>query len=258
MTNNITRPSLDQFDLDLALPATAAWKARRDQKTPHVAPADKRLLDRDLFTAAQFRTGNRYPRQRNYHGYYWHTTSSTQLWHESLLERRTMMWLDFSHDIVAIAAQPFELQFADGTIHVPDFIALHADDRQVVYDVKPRRLHTDAFIAQTQKTQAACDAVGWSYEVHAELPKAVASNLDWLSLFRHPRFHPGHSVASRLADDLAEPVSINDAAALLGIRPLGNARAAVYHLIWEHILDADLTLPLSTAALIRKGPHAHA
>jgi len=255
--SNLYAPVTDSLTRASALPAHVEWKKRPDQKTLTSAPASRMLLGQDLFTAAPIRTGNRYPQQRNYHGYYWHSAARTQLWHESMLERSILMWLDFAEDIVAIATQPFTMLFADGTEHVPDFIALHADNRQVVYDVKPRDRINDRAAAQFQKTKAVCDEVGWGYEVHTELSDPLAANLAWIQMFRHPRFYPGLPAVQQLTDAVTEPAPLNAVAAMLPGLTLGNARAAIYHLVWERVLDVDLTQPLSNSALIRKTTHAN-
>ena len=257
MASNLYVPDTSVLTPETALPARVQWKKRADQKTLTSALASRALLGMDLYTAAPIRTGNRYPQQRNYHGYYWHSAARMQLWHESLLERSILMWLDHSEDIVAIATQPFTILFADGTEHVPDFIALHANNKQVVYDVKPLCRINDHAAEQFRKTKAICDEVGWGYEVHTELSEPLASNLAWVQMFRHPRFYPGLASVQQLTDALTEPVSLDAIAALLPDLTLGNARAAVYHLVWERILDADLTQPLSNTSLIRKASHAN-
>lgn len=223
----------------LALPASVRWTNARG--TAMSASATPALLDRELYLASAIRVGNRYPRQRNYHGKYYFSQTGYHVWHESLLEAAVLTWLDMSKDIVAIASQPMEIVFADGLKHIPDYLAYHADHRQVVYDVKPPRYLTPKYQAQFAKTRALCEHVGWGYEVHTGFPEQVGVNLSWFSAFKHPGFFPGPDATERLLAALTAPLTLLNAARALKLERLANARSAIYHLVWVGVITVDLT-----------------
>lgn len=240
----------------LALPASVRWA--NAQGTTLSAPATPALLDRELYIASVIRVGNRYPRQRNYHGRYYFSQTGHHLWHESLLEASVLTWLDISQDIVAIASQPMEIVFADGLKHVPDYMAYHADHRQVVYDVKPPKFLTPKYREQFAKTRALCEHVGWGYEVHTGFPTQVGVNLRWFAAFKHPAFFPGPDATERLLAALTEPLTLINAARALKLERLPNARSAIYHLVWVGVLSIDLTQRIDDQTTIERNSHERA
>lgn len=236
--------------LDLG-PASVRWvtPAGREMKML----ADSSVLDKELYTAEQFRFGHKYPRQKNVHGVYYFSQVSHHVWHESLLESSILTWLDHHTDVVAIAAQPVEIIFGDGSTHIPDFLTMRADNSQVLIDVKPTKYLGEKARLQFDKTLAVCTRIGWQYEVHTELPRQMQINLAWIGAFRHPSFHPGADAVARLLAAMTLPtMSLLDAARSLGLGALPRERAAIYHLIYSRDLTIDNSLPLSDATLIRK------
>ena len=154
--------SVCEKDMDrCALPQSAAHKAgmTMKKKTPVLHSTDStalcevlwiaadgnsrdaiatpRLLGEELYLAKKIRTGNRYPKQRNYHGHNWFGNTQQQIWFESLFERHALLWLDHTRDIVAIASQPMTMTFGDGSEHTPDFIALLSDHSQMCTTSNP-------------------------------------------------------------------------------------------------------------------------
>ena len=236
--------------------ATVSWlDSQGNLQTQHPTPT---LLSEDIYTAGKMRTGNRYRQQRNYHGLNWFANTAAHVWYESMFERQALLWLDFNKDIVAIAAQPMRMDFADGTYHFPDFLALHADHRQVVYDVKPLDLILSKAKAQFEKTSKLCKSVGWGYEVFAGIDKVTQDNLDWLSNFRQTYFSPPPAARLRLAEALAGgTLTMGDAADTLGLERTTRL-PALYHLAWMGDILLDLTTPLSKSTLIGRNNHVHA
>jgi hypothetical protein len=227
--------------------------------TARKAVADTRLLDRELFLAQRSRTGNRYPKQRNYHGLNWFAGTGTHVWHESLFERYALLTLDFRHDIVALAVQPMTMTFDDGSEHYPDFIALHSDHRQVVYDVKPASRVGAKAQLQFDTTEALCRRIGWGYEVFSDPDPQVRLNVEWVANFRNPAFAPEPSARQQLLAAAARPLSLHSAAQLMRDHGWDGGVAGAYHLVWTGELTIDLTEPLSTNTLVRKAlTHAHA
>lgn len=229
-----------------------------------LAPLDAGLLSMELYDAEPIRVGNAYPHQRNYHGYYWMAATEKHVWHESLLERSSLMWLDHAADIVAIASQPVLFVNGDGTRHYPDFLALDERGVQTVYDVKPYgRLNAKAR-AQFEWTREVCKTVGWDYRILTELPHQHQVNLTWLAQFRQPGHHPGPEAEAELLAGLNPGSTVGDAINLMAAKSTPQARSNVFHLLWTGILATDMnarlsnSTPVITAASTRQEfPHVH-
>src|SRR5690554_4934019 len=93
--------------------AIVRWKP--SPKSLSEAPATRSLLGRHLYLAEPFRKPKSYPRQRNYYGLYYFAQTQSHVWHESLNEANMMMYLDHVESVASIAAQPMEINFADGS-----------------------------------------------------------------------------------------------------------------------------------------------
>lgn len=217
------------------------------------APASTELLNKELYLTLPARQGNRYPRQRNYHGLYFFSQTQRHIWFESNIEASRLASLDMTQRIVAIASQPMRITFAGGSIHFPDFIALHSNHRQVLYDVKPKDRLTPEVLTQFAQTKAVCDLVGWGYEVLTELDPVERVNLEWLSQFKHHGFYPDQAALDRLLDALTAPMSVNAAAVALGMESLARARSALFHLLWVGTLTIDTSVRLTQNSLVEKG-----
>lgn len=256
-------PTTEPFqpDCELSTPAAITWLDQTTGVVEKTALATPALLNAQLYLAAPFRSPHRYPRQRNYLGYYYFSNTGQHVWHESLLEAAALRQLDFEQDIVAIAAQPMSIRFGDGTWHVPDYMALHANGTQVVYDVKPSSLMKDQVLEQFIKTRDVCKAVGWGYAICNELPLRESQNLKWISNFKHAGYHPtnmGATGISELLGALSEPITLGEAAQLIGAPSMAHGRSSIYHLVWIGILGIDLSQHVNDRALIKGGRHAHA
>ena len=239
----------------LALPAKVEWTSPTTKRIRH-RPADHRLLNEELYRAHAARVPKRYHGQRSRHGLYYFSGTSAHVWHESGLEATTLRWLDMSEPIVAIASQPMTLIFADGSKHVPDYMALLADYRQVVYDVKPRRFMNEKALQQFARTLEVCEHVGWEYEVHSDVTPQFQVNIRWLSAFKHTNFYPGEDVAARaFTASITVPLTVRDAAEILCPGDLARGRSAMYHLVWIGVLSLDLEQPFSDATIVSGGRH---
>lgn len=254
---------LNMTEITTPSAGTATWV--RGEKT-QFAPLDSGLLSLELYDTDPIRIGNAYPHQRNYHGYYWMSATTKHVWHESLLERNSLMWLDHTADIVAISSQPMLLVNGDGVWHYPDFIALDARGTQTVYDVKPYGRLTTKALAQFDWTREVCKTVGWNYRVLTELPHQHHVNLTWLAQFRHPGHHPGADAEEELLAALGADSTVGDAIALMTAKSTPLARSRVFHLIWTGALSFDMNTLLSnstplipsTTSIRQEFPHAHA
>lgn len=63
-------------------------------------------------------------------------------------------------------------------------------------------------LAQFALTRAACETVGWQYEVWTGLPEAEAASLRWLAGYRQDRAAPTAEVADRLSVAVAQPQAL--------------------------------------------------
>ena len=221
------------------------------------AIANKQLLDKELYLALPARVGNRYPGQRNYHGLSWVSSTGQQVWTESLMERRALLWLDFTSEIVSVASQPMKMFFADGTHHFPDFICLHADQRQVVYNIKPNKFITDKVQRQFDNADRLCAQVGWTHAVVSSFDSSTIRNVEWLANYRAPINQPSEDVREMALSVLDEPLPVGTLASILAQRGAINPFPAIYHLAWSGELRLDLSTPLTNRTLARKASHVH-
>ncbi|MFP7834635.1 TnsA-like heteromeric transposase endonuclease subunit [Marisediminicola sp. LYQ134] len=230
--------------------ASITWLVDGEAQT--VIRANSALLERELYRAEPIRVGNRYPGQRNYHGTTHFSNTAQQIWHESLMERTFLLHLDFHEDVVAVAAQPMEMRFSDGTRHIPDYLALHSDHRQVLYNVKPKKHITEKYERQFDNATAICEQVGWTHEVVSDFDPNLEKNVAWLSNFRHHLNRPALPAWSQLMDCLDDEPTIAAAAETMTLAPTHSARAAIYHLTWTGELELDLHTPITDRTIVRK------
>lgn len=229
--------------------ASVAWtpRAGRLLKTAFASP---KLLDEELYLAQQTRTGNRYPGQRNYHNRTFIASTGEHVWCESLTERRLLLSLDFEQTVVAIAAQPMIMNFANGSHHFPDFVALHADQRQVVYNVKPACYITEKVKQQFANADELCALVGWTHVVASEFDSQEMKNIERLAYFRNHLLAPSASLRDDLLIAAATARTVGELSDL--VSGGHTAVPAILHLVWDRQIGLDMTLPLSTRTLIRK------
>jgi hypothetical protein len=192
-----------------------------------------------------------YRGQRNYPGWYWSATMARRVGFESWVERDHLVALDFDPAVTAVASQPFWLLWRAGgqaRRHAPDFFARLAGGGALVVDSRPLdRIggrDREAFAA----AGAACARLGWRYAVWDSIDPVPAANLRWLAGYRHPRCHDP-AVAGRLREAFTRPRALMDGAELAG-DPLA-ALPVLFHLMWSHVLVADLSLVLSDRSIVR-------
>jgi hypothetical protein len=187
-------------------------------------------------------------------GLWWSVTTGAHVGYESWLERDHVMLLDFDPEVIAIAAQPFWLRWRDGSgrsrRHAPDLFARMGDGSAVVIDVRPddriELRDAEAFEA----TRRACGLAGWRF-VRVGVPDPVrTANVAWLSRYRHQRCG-SPDVARLLLKAFAEPAPLMSGAAVAG-DPLA-VLPVLFHLMWRHVLEADLAARLTAGSLVSAG-----
>lgn len=209
-------------------------------------------LQPELFLPArEFRWSRR---QGHFPGWWWLATTGRHVGYESWLERDHLMLLDFDPAVTAVASQPFWLHWHDGRRsrrHVPDFFARLADGTGVVVDVRAddriEPVDKEAFEA----TRSACELAGWGFRRVGVPDPVQVANVAWLARYRHLRCG-SPDLARLLLKAFAEPAPLMAGAGLAG-DPLA-VLPVLFHLIWRHVLVADLAVRLTAETLVSAGP----
>ena len=208
---------------DRSAVAQIAWlDASARTMTKAVGPACR---DVAFERALPWRKAHNYPQRRNYEGLYWCAGTQAHVWYESMTERSSLMFLDHTQLITAIAAQPMRIVFADGGWHVPDYFALIGARTRVLYDVKPQELIDSDVQTQIDKTAVVCAQIGWKYQVLHDLPLVFGQNLEWLAGFRHPWNAMPDDQRLRLLIELRQPCTL--ARALSSLSPEAPVRSQI-------------------------------
>jgi hypothetical protein len=183
--------------------------------------------------------------QRSFAGWWWSSTTGRHVGYESWLERDHLMLLDFDPGVVAVASQPWWVFWTNerGQVrsHVPDYFARRVDADALVLDCRPAGRITPKDAARFDATRRACEQVGWRYHVVGASDPIVTANVRWLSGYRHPR-HELADVAAALRHAFGEKTGL-----MAGAESAGDPIAVLpvlFHLLWRHELEADLSVPL--------------
>lgn len=180
------------------------------------------------------RSGRNYQHRRHYEGIYPVISTGQAVWYESLLEWQCLMQLEHANDLAGISTQPFCLIGPNRFRHYPDFFYRRSSNGAgVVVDVRSVDRIDEKTRSKYELTAAICRDVGWEYEIMHGLSGWAATNLEWLSAFRHPRFASSASVMERLTPYIAHPRPFVDAAKLIDFRAPETGKARLYHLMWR-------------------------
>ncbi len=120
----------------------------------------------------------------------------------------------------------------------------------LVVDCRPAERVDARSAAAFTAMRWACEAVGWQYRLVAEIDPVRVANLRWLAGYRHSRCSgaPGLSAAVcsafwSPAPLVAQAGSVGDPIAVLPV---------VFHLLWQGLLVADLSRPLTDHTLVSR------
>jgi hypothetical protein len=195
-----------------------------------------------------------YKGQRHHSGRWWTATTETLIGYESWLERDWLLLLDFDPNVVGIAAQPFWLCWTtpegQPRSHAPDYFARMLDGSALVLDCRPPERIKDRDQLAFQATRSACARLGWRYEVAGPPSATSLTNAHWLSGYRHPR-HYQRDIAAALKDVFEAPTGLFEGAAAIG-DPTA-VLPTLYHLLWRHELNVDVTEPLHINSTVTLG-----
>jgi hypothetical protein len=198
------------------------------------------------------RQPTQFQKARHLPGIYFFEKTGTLVPFESLLELRNLMLLEFDPEVGSVVAQPFRLHFdagfEGGDSHIPDVLCESLSGQFRVVDVKPReRAEKPEIQAVFAETRRICGAVGWDYTVMSEPPPVQLANVSLLHAFRRRLFDP--AALHRVTQLCSLPRRIHELDLLLGGRSV--ARPLVFHLLWHHVLEADLTKLIDAATVVR-------
>ncbi len=205
-------------------------------------------------TALPVRTPPAYRGQRNLIGFAWSGKAQRSLLFESRLEMSHLLRLDRDGAVVSMATQPFRIVFRRGNVTswaVPDiFCRLTDGTGRVVECKRAEALANPKVAARIEGAKAACEALGFRYEVATELPAVYAANLRWLAGFRRDLYDP-ESVSERILDRLrVGPATL---AELFSLGEPSITRPVVFGLLWTGHAHTDLSLRLTASSVATAG-----
>jgi len=190
--------------------------------------------------------------QRHFPGWWWLATTGRHVGYESWLERDHLMLLDFDPVVTGAGSQPFWLHWKDGCRsrrHAPDFFARLGSGTGVVIDVRPDDRIGPQDAEAFGVTALACASAGWEFRRVGVIDPVLASNVRWLSRYRHPRCAGRPGVADALREAFAAPACLS-----AGVSAAGDNLAVLpvlFHLMWRRVLAADLASgPLGVSSLL--------
>ena len=193
--------------------------------------------------------------QRHLPGLWWSATTGSHVGYESWLERDHVMLLGFDPEVTAIASQPFWLHWRDDACrsrrHAPDLFARMADGSAVVIDVRPDDRIEPKDAEAFDATRRACELTGWGFRRVGAPDPVRTANIAWLARYRHQRCG-SQDMARLLLKVFAEPAPLMAGAAGAG-DPMA-VLPVLFHLMWRHVLTADLGVRLTAESVVSSGP----
>ena len=212
-----------------------------------------RAVDTAFEDVAPVREFPSYRGQRHFPGLYWAASTDRHVGFESWLERDHAILLDFDPQVRAFASQPFWLHWRDAAsgrarTHAPDFFVRLADGVGLVIDCRPADRVDERSAAAFTATRHACELVGWKYRLVGEIDPVRVANLRWLAGYRHGRYGCGPATVAAVRSAFWNAAPLVTQAAEVG-DPIA-VLPVVFHLLWQGLLTADLSRPLSDHTLV--------
>lgn len=176
-------------------------------------------------------------------------------WFESRNEQENYRDLVIQHAVAQMVSQPLRIEwsFRSGVrSHVPDALHLSAGGQMTLVDVTRRdRLKVPEAVAIFRLAQATAQALGWHYELRAELPPQYQRNVSLVYAHRHPS--PCDTTWQTRLKGMPAEQQLAQAATTLGAPARPNF-SAVFHLAATRHLFLDLSSPLTADAIVRRRP----
>jgi hypothetical protein len=190
--------------------------------------------------------------RRFYSGWYWSSTTRGLIAYESRLEMARIILADFDPDVVAIAAQPFQLCGRDGRVarrHVPDLLLRRSDGGVLVVDVKPaHRMDDPAVRAVFDWTARVVGFRGWRFEAWSGADAVLLANVAFLAGYRRPQV-VDQSLIDPVLHAAAEQTSLAGVERAVDM-PAARVRPVLLHLLWSGRLHTDLDTPVGPQSTV--------
>lgn len=176
---------------------------------------------------------------------------------ESQHERRFALIADWRSEIVHIAAQPFTIEFSEGSefdSHTPDFVLVTVDGRVIVVDVKwPAREFDEKDARRHQLVREQLALASISHEVWFDAPAVVTENLANFAAARipDPMFSELGPKVLAVAEDGMSIAELQALSAATGAMTSMVALVAIRRLLWEQSLRIDLNRPFNLESELR-------
>lgn len=215
----------------------------------------ERVVVDDLVAGLPVREFRWYRGRRHYSGWYWSSTMGGLVAYESRLELARVMLADYDRNVVAIAAQPFQLTGSNGRRlrrHVPDFLLMSPAGEVTVVDVKAADQAADPSVrAVFAWTSELAGRRGWGFEVWSGADRRLLDNIAFLAGYRRQAVIATSLIPAVLAAACTQQSIHAIEHALSGEHPPALTRPVVMHLLWTGRLEADLASPLSASTAVR-------
>jgi hypothetical protein len=178
--------------------------------------------------------------------------------YESTIERDLLYFLEYDRTVRRYTMQPFVIAGVDAAgkphTYTPDALVERIKGRTLV-ECKPAALQDDPH-TQQQITlgQQWADANGCDFVLVTDADLRTGHRLANLKLlWRYARQPVPHAVTERCIGALAADRMLwsDLTAALAGIAPPLTIAPFIYALLFQHVLTADLDLPLSASTMLR-------
>ena len=200
----------------------------------------------------------RRPDQEHTPGFTYSTLSSGMIEYESWLEARWIHAVEGDRSVRALVAQPLMFDVSDNARgswwHVPDILVLDDQQSITVYDVKnPKMVQDEKVVKQADRTAQLCAELGWEFRLVSTLPELEEINLQWLRAYRRRPYLGARDAALTAAvlTQAARPQTIGALVAAVDDDPV-LVRPLLFHLVWTHELEVDMTQPLRETTIVRK------
>lgn len=183
--------------------------------------------------------------------------------YESEQERKLILLLERDPSVTDFASQPEKIEYHDSLgkrrRYTPDFKVWRSNGGIELHEVSVESRGTRA--NQRERELAAnqvCEARRWRFQIHTDrtLPAgAVYANLDFLSMFRGADCTTA-TMQSWWRGKLQPVVAMKPLQALVSVSDVIERRqllAAMYYLLWHHVLEMDWEELLVARGKLRQG-----
>ncbi|MGW6507733.1 TnsA-like heteromeric transposase endonuclease subunit [Streptomyces niveus] len=214
----------------------------------------KRLRSLQVVRAKPWRTFRNRHGQKHHSGYYWCATTGGHVLYESRLELARLILADFDPQVVAIAAQPFQMRAQVGgraRRHIPDYLVVGVDRSVTVVNVKPASQLAQPEIAEALAWPAELiEEHGWAHEIWSGEDPVYLENVRFLASQRRAEF-VAEEVLDEVLGEAVDGATIRELMLRLqaSFEP-SLLKPAVLRLLWQQRLTTDLRRQLDGDSIV--------